>query len=181
MGKVFWRAALMAMVAAVSAGVATEAQAAGALVVGKAPDVRGALAYGWTADYRNEGEAKYQALLYCLEADQLDNVPQVKAACRLITVFNKQCFGFAWDARPTENTYSWAVHPDKTTAETEAVKRCNAAVGYAGACVLEKSYCDTVGSGAAPIASAPSSTAVPVGVVAATPAQEVGGRGAKKR
>lgn len=175
------RAAAVALSAATMIAATMSAQGAGALAVGTDAAQPGALTYGWTANYPNEGEAKYQALVYCLSSEG-DPMPAARADCKLITVFNKQCMSFSWDPKPGATGWGWAVNVDKSTAEKQAIDKCNAMPGASrtGYCATEKTTCDTTGSGAPTVATAPSTTA-PVSMVTSAPTEAQGGKGAKKR
>jgi hypothetical protein len=169
----FERVVLATLMAAVSITTATSAHAAGAFVLGKTPEVRSG-SYGWSADFPNEGEAKYAALNSCLTTGE---PAQVRAACRLRKVFNNECFGFAWD--PSADQGDWAVAGLKATAVKDAIDKCNALPSGAGRCVLVVSTCDTVGPGAPAVASAPSTTA-PISLPVGGPAQAQSGNGSTK-
>jgi len=179
MVKALKSVALTALVAAMAIVATTGARAAGALVVGTSEELKGAIAFGWTANHPNEGEAKYNSLLFCLTKGN-NPIPQVRAACRLVTVFNKQCFGFSWDAAGASGAWGWAVGTEQKTAERDAISKCNATSGSSGSCVLAASGCDTVGSGAPAVANLPSGTA-PVSVAIGGPVQAQSGGGALKR
>ena len=176
------RAAVTALSAATMIAATMHAQAAGALVVGidAAQPEAGGQSMGWTNNYPNEGEAKYQALVYCLEGKEVSAA--TLAACRLITVFNKQCMSFSWDPKPGTTGWAWAVNADKSTAEKQAIDKCNAMPGATrtGYCVTHVSACDKTGSGAPAVATAPS-TAVPMSMPTSVPSEVQGGSGVKKR
>jgi hypothetical protein len=152
---------------------ATSAHAAGAFVLGKTPELRSG-SYGWSADFANEGEAKYAALNSCLTTDE---PAATRAACRLRKVFNNECFAFAWD--PSADQGDWTVAVEKSTAQRDAIDKCNALPGGAGRCVPVVAVCDTVGPGAPVVSSAPSTTA-PISVPIGGRAQAQSGSGSTK-
>jgi hypothetical protein len=133
-------AAMFCAVMAPAAG-----HAAGALAVALPPDVaKGGFSYGYANDKADDNQASVRALELCRSTKDAANDPKLRALCKVIENYSNQCVAVAMDPAAGTPGVGWSVADDKQSAETQALKRCEATAGpgRAAACELSHSDCD---------------------------------------
>ena len=91
----------------------------GALAIAKVP---GWIVFGAAANRESVDKAKASALRECRERAGKEGKPKLKAACRVVVTLHDQCLATAGKKGTTRNA-SWALGPDKATAEARAIAK----------------------------------------------------------
>jgi len=121
----------------------------GAFAVGSTGDVVGkGMAFGWSSNYATKAEAVAAAMRLCGESRS----GEAAAQCMVVATFRNECLAVAIDPGKGTPGAGWAIHPDQATAEQRALDSCKATAGPGrrGACVLQRTSCDTGGQASAP-------------------------------
>ena len=118
--------------------------AEGALAVGLPPDVaKLGFAYGYTLDQSSTAEASAPALKDCRrENPGVDK--RAQAFCKVVRAFHNECFAVAMDPKDATPGVGWAIAPDKTKADSQALANCQATAGSdrRDKCEVIHSACD---------------------------------------
>jgi hypothetical protein len=118
--------------------------AEGALAVGLPPDVaKLGFAYGYTLDQSSTAEASATALKDCRKENPgVDK--RAQAFCKVVRAFHNECFAVAMDPKDATPGVGWAIAPDKTKADSQALANCQATAGSdrRDKCEVTHSACD---------------------------------------
>ena len=142
------RAAGMLLAAAVFCGGALLPRlghAAGALAVALPPDVaKGGFSYGYSNGNDDVATADNKALNACRTTKDAQNDSRLRNLCKVIVDYANTCIAVSMDPAPGTPGVGWAIANDVRTAESIALKRCEATAGpgRAAACVVDHSGCD---------------------------------------
>lgn len=134
--------ALLAALAAAVALSAGTARADGALAIGLPSDVaKDGFASGYSYYAGNIDAARRTALEYCRRAPTKE---RARSLCEIVETFTHKCVAVAMDPKEGSPGVGWSVAASKSTAESEALARCEATAGDGRrqACKLSSSDCD---------------------------------------
>jgi hypothetical protein len=118
--------------------------AEGAVAVGSTGNVaKDGIAIGSSTDWPTKAEAIAHALKNCQTSQ---NAPaKVRALCKIVQTFTRQCFATATDPKDGTPGFGWALGPDQTTAKALALAACQASAGNDRRTFCEslETICDT--------------------------------------
>jgi hypothetical protein len=101
--------------------------AEGALAIALPSDVaKGGFAYGRSANWKSEDEARADALKLCRESA---TAPQLRALCAVISSVRDQCVAVAMDPKAGTPGVGWAISANRQTAESQALAKCRETAG----------------------------------------------------
>jgi hypothetical protein len=101
--------------------------AEGALAIALPSDVaKGGFAYGRSANWRSEDEARADALKFCRESA---TEPKLRSLCAVIDTFRDQCAAIAMDPKAGTPGVGWAIAATRQAAERQALTQCRDTAG----------------------------------------------------
>ena len=127
---------------ALAATMPAVASAEGALSLGIPPDISASgAAIGWSINKPDGRRAMDSAMEECLRTPQV--APQVRAMCKPVRSFHRECLAIAIDPQAGTAGFGWALFPTAAAAERQALDACIASDGdHGNSCKVTVSKCD---------------------------------------
>jgi len=114
-----------------AAALPAAASAEGALALGIPPDISASgAAIGWSINKPDGRRAMDSAMEECLRTPQV--APQVRAMCKPVRSFHRECIAIAIDPQAGTAGFGWALFPTAAAAERQALDACIASDGDRG-------------------------------------------------